>query len=190
MIAQTVKEVLPEAISLSICPIPSIFKLATSAILSDDEKYITIIVDIPETSELKVEGTVLLIIEEFKDEQRVNVISMTSTQLVVPAWANFNNTHKVFVYGAVINDFHVVDKPYLGVLCMGGIQELTKRSDELTNKVATLQTNNDELSNKVSTMQETITTLQINNDELTNKIAIQQEQITLLMEQMASLLQK
>ena len=47
-----------------------------------------------------------------------------------------------------------------------------------------------ELSAQVSIMQETIATLQTNNDELTNKIAIQQEQITLLMQQMASLLQK
>ena len=183
MIAQTVKEVLPEAVSLITKVIPSIFKLATNIILDNTDENVIITVEIPDTAELKIGGQVELIIEGMTDKYKTTVVSMTSTYLIVPKWSNFDETKSIFVYGAEVNNFHTIDKNYLGVLCMGGIQELTKRSDELTNKVATLQTNNNELTNKIAT-------LQTNNDELTNKIAIQQEQITLLMQQMASLLQK
>ena len=91
-------------------------------------------------------------------------------------WEKFDATKEVFVYGAQIDDFHTLDKNYLGIICMGGIQELSKRNDSLTTQVTTLQTNNDLLTNNLIAQQQTITQMQ--------------EQITTLMQQMASLLQK
>jgi hypothetical protein len=159
MIAQEVNEILPEAITFVKHIIPSIYKLATNINLSNDEENVIISVDIPETSELKIDGIVELIIEGKEDKYQTKVISFTSSQLVVPKWENFDDTKKVFVYGPEVNDFHVLDKPYLGVLCMGGIQELTKRNDALQQIVLTQQSSIDTLQQQVSILMQQIATL-------------------------------
>ena len=136
MIAQTVKQILPEAVSLQKNVIPSIYKIASNVVL--DNNNIIISVSIDSSSELKVGGNVELIIENMKDKYKTKVISFTTSELVVARWDDFDPTKKVFVYGAEIDDFHTVDKPYLGILCMGAIQELSKKNDILTQQVATL----------------------------------------------------
>ena len=218
VIAQTVKNIFPEAVNLEKGYIPSVYTIASSVTLSDDTTNIIITITIPTTSELKVGGNVRMHIENMDKEYITTVVSFTSTQIVVPKWEEFDDTKKVFVYGAEVDDYHKIDKAYLALISMGGIQELSKRNDSLTNKVTTLQTNNDELTTQVTTLQTNnevlttqVTTLQTNNDELTNKVTTlqtnnevlttqvtnqqqtiteMQQQITLLMQQMASLLQK
>ena len=136
MIAQTVKQVLPEAVSLQKNVIPSIYKIASNVVLNNNNIIISVSID--SSSELKVGGNVELIIENMKDKYKTKVISFTTSELVVARWDDFDETKKVFVYGAEIDDFHTVDKPYLGILCMGAIQELSKKNDILTQQVATL----------------------------------------------------
>jgi hypothetical protein len=136
MIAQTVKQVLPEAVTLQTNVIPSIYKLASNVVLNNNNIIISVSID--SSSELKVGGNVELIIENMKDKYKTKVISFTTSELVVARWEDFDETKKVFVYGAQIDDFHTVDKHYLGILCMGGIQELSKKNDILTQQVATL----------------------------------------------------
>jgi hypothetical protein len=162
LIAQDVKEILPECVTIVTKIIPSIYKLSTNITLSDDEANVIISVDIPETSEIKVDGIVELIIDGKENKYQTKVISFTSSQLVVKKWDNFDETKMVFVYGVEIHDFHTIDKAYLGLLCMGGVQELSKR--------------NDALQQQVTTQQIIINTLQ--------------QQVSILMQQMASLLQK
>jgi hypothetical protein len=169
MIAQEVKEILPEAITFVKHIIPSIYKLATNINLSNDEENVIISVDIPETSELKIDGIVELIIEGKEDKYQTKVISFTSSQLVVKKWDNFDETKKVFVYGPEVDDFHVLDKPYLGVLCMGGIQELSKRNDAQNTTITTQQLSIDALNIRVSSLEQTIATMQTQLNSLLNK---------------------
>jgi hypothetical protein len=182
VIAQTVKNIFPEAVNLEKGYIPSVYAIASSVTLSDDNNVI-ITITIPTTSELKVGGNVRMHIENIDKEYITTIVSFTTTQLVVPKWEEFDDTKKIFVYGAEVDDYHKIDKAYLALISMGGIQELSKLNDTLTNKVTDLQTQ--------------VTTLQTNNEILTSKVTNQQQtitemqqQITLLMQQMSSLLQK
>jgi hypothetical protein len=45
----------------------------------------------------------------------------------------------VLVYGTEIDDFHGLNQQYMGVLCMVGIQELTKKIEYLTNELNKLK---------------------------------------------------
>ena len=169
LIAQHVKEILPECVTIITKLIPSIYKLATNINLSDDEENVIISVDIPETSEIKVDGIVELIIEGKENKYQTKVISFTSSQLVVKKWDNFDETKMVFVYGVEINDFHSIDKAYISLLCMGGIQELSKRNDVQNTTITTQQTTIDTLNTRVSSLEQTILTMQSQINSLLNK---------------------
>ena len=159
LIAQEVKEIMPEAITLGTAYIPSIYKLATNIELSEDETNVIITVDIPETSELKVGGKVELVVENMKEKHNATVVSFTSYELVVPKWDDFDDTKNVFVVGPEINDYHTLDKPYLAVVCMGGIQELSARNDTLTERVTALETTNATLQQQIATLNQLVSSL-------------------------------
>jgi len=165
LIAQDVKEILPECVTIVTKIIPSIYKLSTNITLSDDEANVIISVDIPETSEIKVDGIVELIIDGKENKYQTKVISFTSSQLVVKKWDNFDETKMVFVYGVEIHDFHTIDKAYLGLLCMGGIQELSARNDALTARVTALETTNTTLQQQIATLNQLVSSLidKVNN---------------------------
>ena len=169
LIAQEVKEIMPEAITLGTAYIPSIYKLATNVVLSEDEINVIITVDIPETSELKVGGKVELVVENIKEKHNATVISFTSYELVVSKWDDFDDTKNVFVVGPEINDYHTLDKPYLAVVCMGGIQELNKLNNTLTATVATQQTTIDTLNTRVNTLEQQLAIMQEQINSLLNK---------------------
>ena len=159
LIAQEVKEIMPEAITLGTAYIPSIYKLATDIELSEDETNVIITVDIPETSELKVGGKVELVVENMKEKHNAIVVSFTSYELVVPKWDDFDDTKNVFVVGPEINDYHTLDKPYLAVVCMGGIQELSAMNDTLTERVTALETTNTTLQQQIATLNQLVSSL-------------------------------
>ena len=159
LIAQEVKEIIPEAITLGTAYIPSIYKMATSVELSEDETNVIITIDIPETSELKVGGKVELVVEDMKEKHTTTVVSFTSYELVVPKWDGFDETKNVFVVGPEVNDYHTLDKPYLAVVCMGGIQELSARNDALTERVTALETTNASLQQQIDTLNQLVLSL-------------------------------
>jgi hypothetical protein len=165
LIAQEVKEIMPEAITLGTAYIPSIYKLATNVELSEDETNVIITIDIPETSELKVGGKVELVVEDMKEKHNAIVVSFTSSELVVPKWDDFDETKNVFVVGVEVNDYHTLDKPYLAVVCMGAIQELSARNDALTTRVTALETTNATLQQQIATLNQLVSSLidKVNN---------------------------
>jgi hypothetical protein len=138
-IAQEVKDIYPNAVTTYKSEIPSIYTVATNVQLSLDGTNIIISVIIPSTSNLVVGGSVHLLIENKKEKHIAIVVSFTEYQLVVPIWEDFNLTDKIFVYGPVVDDCHGVDETQFISLCMGGVQELSKRNDALTTQVSALQ---------------------------------------------------
>lgn len=139
--------------------------MATSVELSEDEINVIITVDIPETAELKVDGKIELVVENMKEKHTTIVVSFTSYELVVPKWDDFDETKNVFVVGPEINDYHTLDKPYLAVVCMGGIQELSARNDTLTARVTALETTNTTLQQQIATLNQLVSSLidKVNN---------------------------
>jgi hypothetical protein len=154
-IAQEVKDTYPNAATiLKQNRIPSIMKSSTNIQLTSDGTNVVISVVIPSTSELTVGGNVELVIEDKSSALITCVVSFTESQLVVPIWENFDETKKIYVYGALIDNFGGVDETQFISLCMGGVQELSKRNDALTAQVATLQTQVNTLMQQMATLLE------------------------------------
>ena len=147
MISQYVRQVFPEAITLTTQIVPSIYKLATNVSLSTDGLNVIITVNIPTTSGLKDGCIVELIIANMDNKYKTTVVSFTESQIVVPVWPDFDSTQNIFVYGIEVDDFHILNKDYIAVVCMGGIQELA-------NKVTTQQQTITELQQQVATLQQ------------------------------------
>ena len=171
LIAQEVKQIVPEAINILTASIPSIYMDAKNILLTDDNLNVIIIVDIPTNSNLRIGGNVELVVDN--ETKLVKVIVFTITTLIVEKWNNFNINQNVFVYGAEINDFHILDKDYMGILNMGGIQELTKKKTIIEAQINTLENNNNML-------QDTLQYIQESNEELNNQIKILEKQIASL----------
>ena len=51
----------------------------------------------------------------------------------------YEKTKKVFVYGPEVDDFHTLDKPYISLMCVGGIQELSKQNELLKQEITLLK---------------------------------------------------
>jgi hypothetical protein len=134
-IAQEVKEILPHIVNTCTKEIPSIYAPATNISLSPDGNNVELSVTIPSTSELKIGGMVDLKII-YKNTTHVTnisalVVSFTDSLVIVPIWDNYIDTLNVFVYGAIVDDFHNLSKSDMVPLCVASIQELCNRIERL-----------------------------------------------------------
>ena len=77
------------------------------------------------------------------------VINSTYNSITVEKWSNYNNSDNVLVYGTMIDDFHTLNQGYLGVLSLGGIQELSKQIVELSKQMTYLYEENKKLKDTV-----------------------------------------
>ena len=109
LIAQQVKEVLPEAVSLQTEFIPNIYKLSTIK-----EGIINL------ENDLKKGDKVKLYFDE--NEEIVEVVSATKNSFKL----NSKKEGQVFVYGKQVNDFHVLDYDAVSMLNVSATQELYK----------------------------------------------------------------
>ena len=109
LIAQQVKEVLPQAVSLQTEFIPNIYKLSTI-----NEGIISL------ENDLKKGDKVKLYFDE--NEEIVEVVSATKNSFKL----NSKKEGQVFVYGKLINDFHVLDYDAVSMLNVSATQELYK----------------------------------------------------------------
>ena len=109
LIAQQVKEVLPQAVSLQTEFIPNIYKLSTIK-----EGIISL------ENDLKKGDKVKLYFDE--NEEIVEVVSATKNSFKL----NSKKEGQVFVYGKQVNDFHVLDYDAVSMLNVSATQELYK----------------------------------------------------------------
>jgi septal ring factor EnvC (AmiA/AmiB activator) len=109
VIAQQLKSVYPQAVSLQTDVIPDIYKISEIK-----EGYIKL------ETELKKGDKVKLIFED--NEEVVEVLSTDKNGFTV----NNKNEGKVFVFGKQVDDFHVVDYDAVSMLNVSATQELYK----------------------------------------------------------------
>ncbi len=109
VIAQQVKEVYPQAISLTTEVVPDIYAVATIK-----NGYVSLETD------LKAGEKVRLILED--ETSLFDVISADKNGFKVST----NKSGKVFVYGREVDDFHAVDYESLSMLNVSATQELYK----------------------------------------------------------------
>ena len=124
VIAQQVKDVVGDSISLLKDFIPNIMQLAIS-ITDPDTGILTLVLEKPCNL---VEGDIVKIIQ--KKEHRLKVSNINNNSFDVEKWDDFTD-EPIFVYGKEVEDFHTVDKPQLGLLALGGVKELLKLIKEL-----------------------------------------------------------
>ena len=93
--------------------------------------------DINHNTELKINDNLQIIVNNIMYYDLYQV-EFTDTSITIKKYEKYNETDKVFIYGTMIDDFHGLNQPYLGVLCMGGIQGLSK-------KVLQLESENNQL---------------------------------------------
>ena len=128
LIAQEVKKVLPEAVTIRKEYIPNIYKYADSICAMENEIELVI----NHNTELKINDSLQITVNDIVCY--VNITNFTKKTITVTKWLNYNETDNIFIYGTMIDDFHGLNQPYLGVLCMGGIQGLSKKVLQLENE--------------------------------------------------------
>ncbi|MCB0647838.1 MAG: tail fiber domain-containing protein [Saprospiraceae bacterium] len=125
VIAQQLETVMPEAVSKTRSVIPNIMQQALKIEkLSDGE----ISISLTKNHELKA-GDEVRIINEKGIETLVKVLS--TDQKNTFKVASNNTPEKLFVYGKMVDDFHIVDYDAIAMLNVSATQELSKEVDKL-----------------------------------------------------------
>ena len=120
-IAQQIKEVIPEAISIEKCVIPNIFKVCN---------YNNDIITLPpeEINKLKINDEIEIIIEDDNNKRLVKIIEINddNTIKINESLGETETETECFVYGSKVDDFHTLDKNYIFTLNVCATQELYK----------------------------------------------------------------
>ena len=151
LIAQQVKEVLPQAVSLQTEFIPNIYKLSTI-----NEGIISL------ENDLKKGDKVKLFFDE--NEEIVEVVSATKNSFKL----NSKKEGQVFVFGKQVNDFHVLDYDAVSMLNVSATQELykiitsqQKAIDSLKTQIVTqekkYQKNQENFNNRLQVLESLLT---------------------------------
>jgi hypothetical protein len=136
LIAQQVKHIVPDAVLLTTDYIPNIMCTPLTAVVDGDRIMLTF--DHP--IDLAVNNLLRLILKDRQVEQKVSYVSQDQTVIHVSAWSNPDPTQdQIFVYGKQVDDFHILDKPKMGLLALAGVKELIKQNTEQAEKITTLE---------------------------------------------------
>jgi hypothetical protein len=167
-IAQQIREVIPEAITLQKDYIPSIYNNYTI-----NGKKITI------NNHGFTEGQNIRVYDNNNKqiESPITVIDENTIELLTNEDIQPTEDDKVFVYGPEVNDFHNVDKNYIYTINVCATQELARKTQLLEESNASLNNQVELLNNQVVSLQNDktmmlseIETLKMENKNLKNKI--------------------
>ena len=143
VIAQDIKKIIPEAVIICKDFLPNIYQYAKVEIVKNDTELITVdyktdnnitnnkiklILDNNLSINLVKGSRLKLIINDTINIKEI--IDFTESTITVDNCDAFNNQKEILVYGTEIDDFHKLDRSYLSMLCIGGIQQLCKQLKE------------------------------------------------------------
>jgi len=140
-IAQQIRDVIPEAVTIQPEIIPNIYKIG---VLSNSN-VITMDTDISDT--IKVDSNISLITSNI-GKKEYKVTDVNSNQFKIDT--DINDSNNVFVYGTKVNDFHVLDKNYIYTLNVCATQELYKMINEQNQQILELQDKYKNMSNNIN----------------------------------------
>jgi hypothetical protein len=129
-IAQQIKEVIPEAVTITTSTIPNIYKICDC-----NDNIINI-----ENNILKVNDKITIITENNNEDSKetYNIIEIIPELNQIKIDKNLA-TSNCFVYGTEVNDFHALNKDYIFTLNVCATQELYKLIQEQKNQIIDLQ---------------------------------------------------
>jgi len=137
VIAQQLKTIFPEAVSLSSEHIPDIYALSSNITKNTEGLIITL--DKPH--DLKIEDNVKILTEN--GEEEVLVKSIVDEYSFLISSHNMVISDKVFVYGKEVDDFHTVDYDRVFTLAVSATQELDRKVEALEKENARLKKENE-----------------------------------------------
>jgi molybdopterin converting factor small subunit len=168
-IAQEVEAILPEAVDHSSGFIPNIFAPSKNIILK--EKQLKIFLE--KDHHLSDGDEVRIITPRQTIETTVQVDSQTAFSI---SWLEENQEiDQVFVYGKKVDDFRSIDFQQLFALGIGGIQELTKRQENLRSE-------KEDLAKEVANQSDQIQSLETDLRQLKKGLATLQLELSKLHE--------
>ena len=174
-IAQYVKEIIPESISLHENYIPNIYDAAT---VIDNS---LIVLDTKTTNEFTLSGDILKIkLYDYKEQQKIvtldKIINTTSFTIKEPLLDSDLSDNKIFVYGQEVNDFHILSKETIFTVATAALQEVDRELEKTKTVVNDISMNMPIYKTRLEVAEQKI-------EEQSILILQQQEQISYLQEQ-------
>ena len=142
LIAQEVREVYPQAVSLRKDFVPTIFAKGKGDYATDQQ---SLTISVEKNHDLQIGDQVKLITADGAITAEVVTIK-NSKSFVIHSEKDLG---EIFVYGKEVDDFHIVDYDAISMLNVAATQELAKRSKEQEQRIAALEAENVELKNKL-----------------------------------------
>tara|TARA_Y100000385_G_scaffold228125_1_gene239241 strand:+ start:240 stop:2855 length:2616 start_codon:yes stop_codon:yes gene_type:complete len=178
-IAQEVKDVIPNAVSINFGFIPDEMRLVSEPQWSEninDSKWQLTISDLDLSGNHS--GNCRFYVSNDpsgNDEIMIDVMVEEDKQSFIFD-KNWNN---VFLWGKEVDDFHSIDKNMIFALHHSAIQELSRKNDAKTERINVLEENNQELTQKYNTLETKYNTLETKNAQLKSDIALIKQQLGL-----------
>jgi hypothetical protein len=123
-IAQQIRDVVPEAVSLQASFIPNIY---ISGVLAGNQITLP---ESPDSRELCIGDRVLILCGSNMYVENCINVSQTMNVFEIENKARINDGN-VFVYGTFVEDFHTLDKSYIYTLNVCALQELYRRFEDM-----------------------------------------------------------
>ena len=139
-IAQEVKDVFAEAVTIAPDFIPNVYTTSTRTQLSEGKMTVSL----DKKHEFTIGDEVKMILPA-GGEKRTAVVAVVDANTFVVDWKGEAAPEQVFVYGKEINDFHSVDYDRIFTLNVSATQELARRVEQLEAENAALRQRNDGL---------------------------------------------
>ena len=159
-IAQEIKEVFPEAVTLQTMGIPYIG--ATFKIFEMNNKIITVATLKEANATLMVGDKLNAYIHRHDDDENshtryreleVLTVGNSKTTLKCDECEDNENANAIHIYEKIVDDFHVIDKDRIFTLHHGAIQELHKEQAGLKQKVLNLENTIAQLTQRLAALE-------------------------------------
>lgn len=147
-IAQEVKQVYPEAVSMSSDFLPSVYELSSGISLKDHLLQVATV----QKHGFVVGDEVKLMMPD-DSERRVKVEKVGSETSFSVRWEE-EIPERLFVFGKKVNDFHSVDYDRIFMLNVSATQELARRVEQLEAENALLRQYNEGLQKKTEALEQ------------------------------------
>ena len=134
IVAQDVRDIVPEAVSI------------TSNFIGDSDKIVTHILDgdiitITSPSHGYHTGNVLRFTIDYVNTiddkfHTTSIMVIDDDTYTIPTWNEYDSSASLYVYGKFVNDFHNVDASHFTFLALGGVKELIAENTQLKSQLA------------------------------------------------------
>ena len=150
VIAQQVKEILPESVNIMTMVIPSIMQYTKSINIDNENNPPTYTLYLENSHNLSKNEKIRIMnkwdksLKTYNFSEDVDCEVLSDNILRVCLQNNeFKNYDNLFIYGHEVNDFHAIDKSQLFMPLIGCVQELTKllnsQNKKIDNSITNLQ---------------------------------------------------